>query len=257
VTAPPGWAAIPRAILHDPSVPPDAKLVYLALSSHVGGKDTAWPKQATMASYLGLSESTVRRQLKWLRAHNLIDWTTQMIGGMYSYNVYRLTAVAASTPVKPDRSQGPVDQSDRPLRPVTQTDQGNESQENENQKHQSADAPRRDDVERLCNHLADRIQSNDGDGIRPRITEGWRTAARLLMDRDNRDEAKIHKAIDWCQDHEFWSTVVLSMPKLRKNYPQLQAQAKKPAVRDPEVARQSSVQARVAARQADPLASAR
>lgn len=89
----------------------------------------------------------------------------------------------------------------------------------------TSEAPR-EDVERLCQHLADRIQSN-GATRRPTVSKKWRDAARLLMDRDERTEAQIHTAIDWCQNHEFWKGVVLSMPKLREKYDQIRLAAQR------------------------------
>ncbi len=83
--------------------------------------------------------------------------------------------------------------------------------------------PPRDDVDRLCDHLADRIEGNGS--RRPAITQGWRDAARLLLDRDGRTETQVHTCIDWCQDDEFWRANILSMPKLRKQYEQLRLQA--------------------------------
>lgn len=83
----------------------------------------------------------------------------------------------------------------------------------------------RPDVERLCEHLAGRIEAN---GVkRPTITKGWRDAARLMLDRDERSETEIHGAIDWCQADEFWRANVLSMPKLREKYDQLRLQAQR------------------------------
>jgi hypothetical protein len=87
-----------------------------------------------------------------------------------------------------------------------------------------ADAPpSREDVLRLCNHLADRIADNGSK--RPSIGKGWYDAARLILDRDGRTEAEVHKAIDWCQDDEFWRSNILSMPTLRAKYDQLRLQA--------------------------------
>lgn len=91
----------------------------------------------------------------------------------------------------------------------------------------AADAPdppsERADVERLCTHLADRIEAN---GVkRPTIGKSWRDSARLMLDRDGRSEDKIHAAIDWCQDDEFWRGNVLSMPTLREKYDQLRLHA--------------------------------
>lgn len=89
-----------------------------------------------------------------------------------------------------------------------------------------ADEPgQRDDVEQLCTHLADRIEGNGSK--RPTVTKRWRTACRLLLDRDGRTEEQVRKAIDWCQDDEFWRTNVLSMPKLREKYDQLRLAAQR------------------------------
>lgn len=86
-------------------------------------------------------------------------------------------------------------------------------------------APLRDDVERLCAHLADRIEQNGSK--RPNVTKAWRTAARLMLDRDGRTEEQVHTAIDWCQDNDFWRGNVLSLPKLRDKYDQLRLQAQR------------------------------
>ena len=83
--------------------------------------------------------------------------------------------------------------------------------------------PLRDEVERLCAHLADRIEANGNK--RPGIGKRWRDATRLLLDEDKRTEEQIHRAIDWSQGNEFWRTHILSMPKLREKYDTLRMQA--------------------------------
>lgn len=83
------------------------------------------------------------------------------------------------------------------------------------------------DVERICEHLADRIEGNGAK--RPTITKAWRTAARLMLDSDGRTEEQVHGAIDWCQDSDFWRANVLSLPKLRDKYETLRLQATRPA----------------------------
>lgn len=77
----------------------------------------------------------------------------------------------------------------------------------------------RPDVDRICTHLADRIEANGSK--RPTVGERWRTAGRLLMDADHRTEQQVHAAIDWCQSDEFWRANVLSMSTLREKYDQL------------------------------------
>jgi hypothetical protein len=81
----------------------------------------------------------------------------------------------------------------------------------------------REDVERICGHLADRVEQRYGK--RPSIIKRWRTAARQMLEIDNLTEEQVHTAIDWCQDNEFWAPNVRSVPKLREKYIQLRAQA--------------------------------
>lgn len=85
------------------------------------------------------------------------------------------------------------------------------------------DKPVRDDVERICTHLADRIEGNGSK--RPAITQAWRDEARLMLDRDGRQEAQVARAIDWCQADDFWRRNVMSMAALRKQYDRMRMQA--------------------------------
>jgi len=109
--------------------------------------------------------------------------------------------------------------------------------------------PPRPDAERLCEHLADRIEANGSK--RPSITTRWLDAARLLLDNDGRTEAEVHRAIDWCQADEFWRANVLSMPKLRERFDQMRLQAEsrqKPAVKKNDIDWEAAA-ARAAARE--------
>jgi hypothetical protein len=81
----------------------------------------------------------------------------------------------------------------------------------------------RDDVERLCEYLADWIVKNGSK--RPTIGKKWHDAARLMLDRDGRTEEQVHKAIDWCQNDEFWRKNIMSMPKLREQFDRLRLAA--------------------------------
>lgn len=81
----------------------------------------------------------------------------------------------------------------------------------------------RDDVTRLCQRLYDRIVANDCKP--PTITEKWRDAARLMLDRDNRTEAQVANMIDWATSNEFWRANILSMPTLREKYDQMRLRA--------------------------------
>lgn len=153
----------------------------------------------------------------------------------------------------PSRLPAPEEGTERPEPPLTSKDDPSESAHAQlsedslpernreqgtgkgtgNREASSAPAPRtpdpapiRDDVERLCQHLADRIEQNGSK--RPTITKTWRDAARLMLDRDGRTEDQIHGAINWCQDNSFWRSNVLSMPKLREKYDAMRLQAERP-----------------------------
>lgn len=104
------------------------------------------------------------------------------------------------------------------------------SEPSENRQPTSALAEVRDEVVDLCNHLADRIVANGSK--RPTITDRWLNACRLMIDRDGRTPDQIRRAIDWCQDDEFWRANVLSMPTLRSRYDQLRLAAKRPKHRE-------------------------
>jgi hypothetical protein len=85
-------------------------------------------------------------------------------------------------------------------------------------------SPERPDVERLCEHLAGRIEANGSK--RPNIGKAWRDAARLMLDNDGRTEQQVIAAIDWCQaDDCWWRSRIMSMSKLREKYDTLRLQA--------------------------------
>ena len=81
----------------------------------------------------------------------------------------------------------------------------------------------RDDVNRVCEHMANSVHQRTG--RRPNITRAWRTAARLMLDRDQRTEADIIAAINWSANDDFWRANILSLPALRRQYDRLSLQA--------------------------------
>jgi len=86
-----------------------------------------------------------------------------------------------------------------------------------------ATAPARLDVKALCDRLADGMVANDC--LRPTITQGWRDAARLLIDKDGRELGKALALIDWCQADEFWRGNIKSMGRFRAQYDTLRLRA--------------------------------
>lgn len=254
-----GFATIPRSLLMDPEAPPHAKLVYAALSSHAGASDEAWPKQDTMAGYLGISERQVRRCLAWLRENGFVTWETKIVGGMRSINVY--TLLVTSRPTKADRTSRPADRSHSPVErhlspvgPDTQAAQEKESLTTNDQEHSTAAEPPRADVEALCIRLADRIEDNGSK--RPQVTKAWRDSCRLLIDRDGKTAEQVAKAIDWSQADEFWRANVLSMPTLRRQYDRLRLAAQRSSQGQPRDLDAERAATRTAVRRS-PLGSAR
>lgn len=82
--------------------------------------------------------------------------------------------------------------------------------------------PTRDDVEQLCQRLHGRVTAN---GAKATITKKWRDEARRLIDLDGRELTKALNLIDWATSNTFWAPNILSMPKFRERYDQLQMQA--------------------------------
>src|SRR5207248_1386158 len=97
------------------------------------------------------------------------------------------------------------------------------TQESSSSPRSAVGEERREDVERLCQRLYDRVTAN---GSKATISDGWRKAARLLLDRDGRELDKALNLIDWAAQDPFWSANVLSMPAFRKQYDQLRLKAR-------------------------------
>jgi hypothetical protein len=81
----------------------------------------------------------------------------------------------------------------------------------------------RDDINTLCNLLADLIAGNGSN--RPTVTNAWLTDARLLLDKDGRELEAASRLMRWCQEDSFWRSNILSMPKFRSKYDQLRLAA--------------------------------
>jgi hypothetical protein len=88
--------------------------------------------------------------------------------------------------------------------------------------------PQRDDINQLCALIADHAEHYDD--RRPRISDSWRKAARLLLDSDLASEqdplALAVRVFEWMQNNNFWPPNIRSAPTFRKQFPKLRAQAK-------------------------------
>ena len=81
----------------------------------------------------------------------------------------------------------------------------------------------REDVQRVCEVLADLIEGNGSN--RPKITKTWTDSARRMIDLDNREPLRAENLIRWCQGNTFWRKNILSMPTFREKYDQLRLAA--------------------------------
>lgn len=128
-----------------------------------------------------------------------------------------------------------------PTNPLTKKNNQEDQPKNTNQVSSSATAdsppagtggkgrtpePHREDVEALCTRLRDHIAANTDRP--PNITQAWRRDARLLLDRDGIAFDEAMRVLDWCQRDPFWQSNILSMPKFRKQFAQLQIKSRQP-----------------------------
>lgn len=229
------------------------RLVLLAIADQARDDGTdAWPSVPRLAAKAHVSERTVQRSIRALAELGEIEIVEG--GGRHRPNQYRvvMTIQTASEsqgnqPVNPDTTvtvsdtdtpsdchpsdchpfpETPSTTAETPSNPAGNGDTGVTRTIHNPSKKPSSSEPSRLDVERLCTHLADRIERNGSK--RPTVGKGWRTAARLLLDADKRTEQQVHNAIDWCQESEFWRGNILSMPKLREKYDALRLAAQRP-----------------------------
>lgn len=211
-------------------------LVLLAIADNANHEgDNAFPSIAELSRKSRLSQRGVRYALRGLEEAGSI--LTKPQAGPGGCNRYRVVMDPAETAAPPADIAGGQD-----LQGGNVTQQGGQSVTEEvsqiapvtvlepttNPKDKTsaaADEPIRDDVERLCQHLTDRIVDNGS--RRPTVTNSWRKAGRLLLEKDERTEAEVHAAIDWCQSDPFWRANILSMPKLREKYDQMRLQSER------------------------------
>ena len=228
-------------------LPAPARLIMLVLAdvAEVGTAEIPerfTPSIRVLAQETGLDASTVKRHLNALDKAGWLDRTVPdgTAQGRMERTRYRLTlppgcsvhpgAEEAGTPAQSAPPPGAEEATPRrtehppPAHPAPPDTDLSDPDQIEVRSTDLVVAERAE-VEQLCRHLADRIEANGSK--RPSITKKWRDSARLLIDRDGRTPERIHKAIDWCQDDEFWRGNILSMPKLREKYDQLAQHAQR------------------------------
>lgn len=238
---------VQKAVLGSTLPSPD-RLIVLTLCS-LADMDTGVipdkysPSFTDIARMTGLGRSTVARRMNVLEEQKWIDRTSPSVVDAWSKKETNRYAVrvgtSPATGLVPQRDHSEDIETDDvgsglvPERDVTSPAAGHEvpTKNPPKNKNSSSVKPPRPDVEEICLHLADRIEGNGS--LRPTITDKWRDSARLMIDKDGRDLDKIHIAINWAHDDDFWCGVIKSMPKFRAQYDSLRLAAVAKAKRTP------------------------
>lgn len=107
----------------------------------------------------------------------------------------------------------------------------NKTKVNNKKTSRKSDKPTYDDDNpnyQLANKLYLAIKNRQEDFTKPNL-QNWANDIRLMNERDGRTHKQIENMIDWSQNNDFWSAVILSANKLRKKYDYMKAQALKNA----------------------------
>lgn len=91
-------------------------------------------------------------------------------------------------------------------------------------KKQKSDVP--DENKKAAKYLWGKIKTNNPKAKEPKFDK-WANDIRLMHERDKRSYTDIKNIIDWSMANDFWSAVILSPAKLRKQYDQLNMQLKR------------------------------
>ncbi|GEM_PF-5225957 len=243
---------------------PTAIALYCALLSYANREKLCHPSLKKLAKDIGLSgesTKTVRRAIdileskgyvvafrRWRNQDNDVSTTQDdefSIPTSNGYHVYTTLGGVANSPqgygLKTPRGRG-----QQPLG-VGANNPSNYNHMNYNQVElDSSDAktskgvvaqkePPREDIDQLCTLIKDHAASQST-AKPPSISQEWRRQARLLLDKDGVPLDQAVKVLTWAANDPFWASNILSMPKFRKQFRQLEAKmasSSSPARRQP------------------------
>lgn len=132
--------------------------------------------------------------------------------------------------------------------PVCNAERERKKEREKEEAKASSSEPERPDVDRVIGSFSDLLKAND---VRHKPGQSWRTAARLLIDKDGYTPDQILYVARFATADEFWKSNILSLPKLREKFEALKIKAQ--AQNNPQPARMDH-SARVRAKEADMLA---
>ena len=225
----------------------DTRLVFIGLWSYVDDNGVGIYKMSNIVSDLFASDfyrdpnatlNRVSEALNRLESRSMIDlYRVADRDYLYITNWERHQRV--NNPNKP-RYPLPTSENSEPIEGLSRSDTGsNETlspgageqrsrgtgeQSSSSAKLPASAEPPREDVEELCTRLRDHVARNTDKP--PTISARWRTEARLLLDKDGIEFDEAVRVLDWCQQDSFWMPNILSMPKFREKFAQLQIKSR-------------------------------
>lgn len=234
------------ALKHAPVTDPLAHLVLIGLADHAGPDGTeARPSQKTLASYVNVTDRTIRTKLRLLEdqglivpgddrlvAHlradrrplvwNLCMHVTKETRRAEADSGRNSDAATGGTAVQSRAEAGRThDRNTASDRTVLEPS----LEPSENRVGDDAADPVRDDVLEVCRVVADHAELVTGK--RPQIGKRWEQQARLMLDADGHTVDDVRAVMAWVTASSFWSPNVLSVPKLRDKWPTLVGQARR------------------------------
>jgi hypothetical protein len=236
-------------------LPMRTRLTFIALWSYVDDNGVGRDNEKLIAAELFALEDDPREAIEWVREDlailaregrvirytvadrhflHVTNWSDHQKIDRPNKPRYPLPTDEGATPLTCDDASGlpSFDEDARGSREGSSpgaVDQG-AGEQGTGETSAKAAAPIRSDVEGLCRYFAAAVAKND---VKATITEKWRTDARLLLDKDEKNPTEIRAVIDWATQDGFWRANILSVPKLREKYNQLrlamQANQSRPA----------------------------
>jgi DNA-binding transcriptional ArsR family regulator len=225
---PRGFTSVPNAVLES-KLSGSAKLLYITLLRFSWQDNECFPGQERLCGIVGISERQLRRHTHELRSAGLIATERRGLGQTMRYRLSPATADPAVQPHRPVRPGRRATQTGPTRRSPNEEDSGKEDTEEKDSVTSAvaevvpiATTSASEDgvAARLCTLLADGIAA---DGTRRPNPDQlhWHAAARRLITLDGATPEQIEYVIRWATQHEFWSSVILSMPKLREHWPKM------------------------------------
>ena len=247
------YGRVPEALLYSDASDRACRL-HAILTRWSDTKPDEHPTRRELAGFLHCSLDSVDRAIKELEGTGFLKIIPRYAEGVRIANIYTVDIGGGRTGAGGSRTDAATNTSGNgePAgdggrtgaagggRTGAAVNKERDRTSNKPRREPAAPKPPRPEIDELCQLLADRIIGNGGSPAvyQPRTTTaGWRDAMRLLVDKDLAVDARgqpvelterlarVRKAINWCQDDDFWHRQILSPSNLRAKYDRLRLAA--------------------------------